>query len=146
MAFRTVTTTATGISNGLGIYDGETLITEYEYLVSTNMVSLSPRLEVVTNVAGISPTITAIYQWMRATHVIFAPPATIDNFRQEVRRTNAKVSIELGQGANMWAAAEMDRGTRAITYFARDGVDLNWSRFTRWVAVQVEFITLCGEP
>lgn len=66
-------------------------------------------------------------------------------FRQLIRRTNSIIDLELGQGASMWAAAAMDRDTKAITYAARPETVLAWTRFERWVDVQVEFIRLARE-
>lgn len=146
MAFNTVSHLTPGVSAKLEIFDGAVLITDYVYTAASDTVVLSERpSNVVTNYAGIAPTIGAINTWSRQLAALFQHAPTIDNFRQEVRRTNALLRIEIGQGPTDWAAVEMARNTDVITYFARPETTLSWPRFLRWVAVQVEFIALAAD-
>lgn len=143
--FTTVTTTTPGVSSKLEIFQDAELLTFYTFTAASDLVLLSERIEVVTDIAGISPTIAAIHTFMRSLRATFEHERTVDNFRQVVRRTNAKIEIVLGQGSDDWAAAEFDRDTKVITYFARPETSLTWPRFVRWVDVQVEFLELARE-
>src|SRR5512147_984654 len=102
--FSTTTLHTPGVSTRLEIYNDEVLVTSYQYTASTDTIVLSARNEVVTDLAGIGPTIDAINVWRLLIDRSFVHTKTVSNFRQLIRRTAALLDVELGQGAAMWAA------------------------------------------
>lgn len=143
--FATVTTISPGVSAKLEIFQDDVLLTTYTYTAETDITVLSARPAVATNPIEHGPTIDAIATWARLVDVSFPHTKTIDTFRQLVRRTGGLLEVELGQGSAAWVAVTMDRGTDVIAYQPRDETPLTWTRFTRWVAVLVEFIRLARE-
>lgn len=143
--FSTTTLHTPGVSTRLEIYNDGNLVTHYEYTASTDTIVLSERAEVTTDYAGIAPTIDAINAWRTLVERGFVHTKTVSNFRQLIRRTGSLLEIELGQGGDLWAAAIMERDTDAIVYAARAETVLAWTRFNRWVDVQVEFMRLARE-
>jgi len=146
MAFSTTTTLTPTEGAALDVYQDGVLLTSFAYTLDGHTVDLSERPDpVITTIDGIDPTIQEIARFATLVARQFAPPATVENFRLVIRRTNNLVSVTLERGQVTWMTVELDRDTAAVTYGARPAITMAWSSFKQWSDMQREFIRLARE-